>query len=171
MLAPDYQLVLTCLDALYNLSFFGGKIGEAILRTSNCIDILLQLLTLKVEDVGLQFLEGLSLVHPNGQTESILSMLSSDHDVDKSFQSSNATTKFTQLRPPVSTGTDISSSVSTTTNVNTQTFKSPQQITSRPPVQLNEQTRLEGCVSQPVLQTPGDTSEISENKVTFATQW
>ena len=168
MLAPDYRLVLTCLDALYNLSFFGGKIGEAILQTSNCIDILLQLLTMKAEDLGLQFLEGLSLVHPNGRTESVLSVLSTDHDLDKS---STTAAKFTPLKPPVSTVTDISSSVCTTTNVNTQTFKTPQQITSRTPVQLNEQTRLEGCVSQPVLQTPGDISEISENKVTFATQW
>ena len=69
LLVADCQLILMSLDSLYNLSFFGRKIGAAILTARHCVEILLFLLKFNADQLSAAAIEGLVLVLPNGKTE------------------------------------------------------------------------------------------------------
>lgn len=52
LLLSDVHLVLTTIDTLYNLSFYGGEIASNIAAVDKCFEILIDLLGLKIESFG-----------------------------------------------------------------------------------------------------------------------
>ena len=75
LILPDCELVVASLEALYNLSFYGADIAESIVQVNNSIEILVHLLTLKVESFGAEVLERTMLVVPNPQLSQLSSLL------------------------------------------------------------------------------------------------
>ena len=75
LILPDCELVIASLEALYNLSFYGADIAETIVQVDNSIEILVHLLTLKVESFGEEVLKRTMLVVPNPQLLQLSSLL------------------------------------------------------------------------------------------------
>ena len=153
LLVPDYQILQTCLDALYNLSFYGGRIVEMILSTEYCISILTRLITVKVEDLDTWSLRNLLLIHPSGKTEPLL------ENVSATNQNPAAAEKHT-------TSQSESNSVSSTSAGHTPSGRP----STKPPVKLNNRfDRNVGVVA--TASTMTNQTEVWENKSKFATNW
>ena len=75
LILPDCELVVASLEALYNLSFYGADIADSIVQVNNSIEVLVHLLTLKVESFGEEVLEQTMLVVPNPQLSQLSSLL------------------------------------------------------------------------------------------------
>ena len=75
LILPDCELVIAALEALYNLSFYGADIAESIVQVNNSIEVLVHLLTLKVESFGEEVLEQTMLVVPNPQLSQLSTIL------------------------------------------------------------------------------------------------
>ena len=87
LILPDCELVIASLEALYNLSFYGADIAETIVQVDNSIEILVHLLTLKVESFGEEVLERTMLVVPNPQLSQLSSLLTNQIQARTNFNS------------------------------------------------------------------------------------
>ena len=90
LLLPDCELVISSLDALYNLSFYGSDIAEDILDVANALEILTCLLTLRVESFGMDELAKIDLFLLNGETPLSLSDLPATQSPNSTVATSSA---------------------------------------------------------------------------------
>lgn len=156
LLVPDYQVIQTCLDALYSLSLYGGRIGEMILRVDHCVTILIGLVTVKVEDLCLESLNDLLLVHPNGKKEQLLTSVSSTNQTS----ADNSDPQLTTVSSSSATGFDHTPNHTPTGHPSK----------SRAPLRLNEKFdnfRNLGGVGP----SPNESENSIEKKMKFAANW
>ena len=94
LLIADCELVISSLETLYHLSFYGADIAEDIVTVSNSIEILMHLLTVRVESFGAEALKKVKLVGATGEVAS----------------SSTSDTQLLQIRQPTSSEPSTSKS-------------------------------------------------------------
>ena len=64
LLVADFELVIASLEALYNLSFYGGDISESMVAVSRSVEVLMYLLTVQAESFGDDALARIKLITP-----------------------------------------------------------------------------------------------------------
>ena len=145
LLLPDVQLVLTCLDALYCLTFYGRIIGEKIINCNNCISILIRMIAFRFDSTS-NIVQGISLIHTDGNEEIVTTTTSSRKAKDKK-QVSNASTpqRDASISPPVS-----------------MTTSTPLTITATP---LHQKK----VSKNPSNRFPA--TKVDDNKIAFGKQW
>ena len=153
LLVLDCQLILTSLDALYNLSFYGEQVARAILDVAHSVETLVHLLTVTVEDMGASAVEGLSLVHVNGQVEPLVKenkSVSSESDTSKT--TSSLTSLSMTNKPPSAQSATVScvSSTSVRSSSTTSTSKLTTAVSSSP-VMTFVAAKPRASVSQPLF--------------------
>lgn len=101
LLVLDCQLIVTSLDTLYNLSFYGEHVARAILEVTHSVETLVHLLTVTIEDLGTSAVEGLSLVHVSGQVEPLVKQSKPAAAENSISKTASTTTGLSQMHKPL----------------------------------------------------------------------
>ena len=157
LLIPDYQLVITSLDALYNLSFYGGKIGESILHVKHSVDIIIGLLSLNAEHFNNPEVS-LKLIHPNGREED----LSLTNQISESVISETETVKNVTKMSPKITSSSTNEIQSSSTNEIQSSL--PNEIQSSSTNQIQSSSANE-------IQSLNHSQAQFDSKLSFGIQW
>lgn len=156
LLTDDVQLVITCLDALYCLTFIGSTIATIVLEcTDHSVDILINLLTFNYKDCPPRDIVGqISLLHPDGKEEPVI--VTADH-VTMTVNPVTVTTK------PVS---KTSAPVTKTTKPNKKQIELPQ-TASNSQTKAAPNTTASAVEAKPPVTTAMVTSTTSTNTTPY----
>ncbi len=141
LLLPDIQLINTCLESLYCLTFYGKVIGQRIIDCNNCISILVSMVTFEFNSSA-NVIDGLTLLHFDG-TKEIVTMATNDKQQDR--QKSSTPQRDASVSPPIT----MTTSATTTTPLR-------QEKPAKNPIQLSSWF---------------PTTKMDDSKMTFGKQW
>lgn len=156
LLVEDIQLILTCLDTLYCLTFLGNSVARIVLDCNyHSVNTLVDLLTLNYKDSPpLDIIGQLSLLHPDGKEEPVT--MTTDTLINEPIKEQQQADLSTSLQTNVSKPSH--SNVKTTTPQVTTTTSSDTRTPHRQPKE--QKVKLKKLFST-----------IDSSKLSFGKQW